>query len=64
MMKNKIATLRRKKGLTLLDISILSGLSSGYICHLEKGSRNNPSLKSMEKISKALGEEISKVFYN
>ena len=40
--------------MTLVKLSEISGVSVGYLCHLEKGSRRNPSIEIMEKISKAL----------
>lgn len=61
-MQNKIKTIREEKGMTLVDLSNLSGVSVGYLCHLELGSRNNPSLGVMEKISKALNKSIADVF--
>ncbi len=63
MYKNKIKAIRKEKGLTLLEISIKSGISVGYLCHLEKGTRNNPSLDAMEKIAKALNKSVAEVFF-
>lgn len=63
MYKNKIKYIRQEKGMTLLHLSNLSGVSVGYLCHLEKGSRNNPSLEVMERISKALDKTVAEVFF-
>jgi len=63
MYKNKLKYIREQKGITLLHLSKLSGVSVGYLCHLEKGSRSNPSLEVMEKISKALDKSIAEVFF-
>ena len=63
MCKNKIKFIRKEKGLTLLEISIKSGISVGYLCHLEKGTRDNPSLEVMEKIAKALNKSVAEVFF-
>lgn len=62
MHNNKIKNLRKEKGITLLELSNLCGISVGYLCHLEKGSRRNPSLDVMEKISKALNKSVAEVF--
>lgn len=62
MYRNQIREIREEKEMTLLELSRLSGVSVGYLCHLEKGSRNNPSLGVMEKISKALNKSIAEVF--
>ena len=57
---NKLRYIRKEKGLTLEELSEKSGLSSGYLCHLEKGSRNHPSIETMEKI---IDEDISYIYY-
>lgn len=61
-MNNRIDTIRKKKAMSYEDIARESGLTTAYICYLAKGKRNNPSLEAMQKISKALGESVSKVF--
>ena len=63
MYKNKVKYIRQEKGMTLLHLSNLSGVSVGYLCHLEKGSRNNPSLEVMKRISKALDKTVTEVFF-
>lgn len=50
---------RIKKNLTLTQLSKLTGLSVGYLCHLENGSRTNPSYKSLSLIANALNIDIS-----
>ena len=63
MYHNQIRKIRQEKGITLLKLSELSGISVGYLCHLEKGSRNNPSIEVMEKISGALNKTIAEIFF-
>lgn len=63
MYHNQIKKIREEKGLTLLKLSNLSGVSVGYLCHLEKGSRNNPSIEVMERVSKALNKSIAEIFF-
>lgn len=63
MYHNQIRKIREEKGMTLLKLSDLSGVSVGYLCHLEKGSRSNPSIGVMEKISEALDKSITEVFF-
>lgn len=63
MYHNQIKKIREEKGLTLVELSNLSGVSVGYLCHLERGSRKNPSIKIMEKISDALNKTISEIFF-
>ena len=61
-MKNRIRDIRKEKEITLLELSKRTGISVGYLCHLEKGSRSNPSLEVMDKISKALNKSIAEIF--
>lgn len=63
MYHNQIMKIREEKGLTLLKLSSLSGVSVGYLCHLERGSRNNPSIEVMERISKSLNKSIAEIFF-
>ena len=63
MYKNKIREIRKKKGLTLEYVSNVAGISVGYLCHLEKGTRVNPSAQIMEKIAKALEKSVPEVFF-
>lgn len=63
MYKNRLEKIRKEKGMTMQKLADLSGLSLGYICHLEKGSRNNPSIETMEKIAKALNKSVAEVFF-
>ena len=43
MYKNKIRKYRIQRGLTLKKVADICGISAGYLCHLEKGNRDNPS---------------------
>lgn len=63
MYKNSIRKYRKEKGLNLEEMSQKIGISVGYLCHLEKGSRSNPSTEVMKKIAKALGRSIAEVFF-
>ena len=63
MYKNQLKKIRIEKGMALLELSNKSGVSIGYLCHLEKGSRKNPSLEIMDKIAVAIGKTISEIFF-
>lgn len=63
MFINNLRKIRKSKNLTIQELSELSGVSMGYICHLEKGTRQNPSREIMEKISRVLQEPITKIFF-
>jgi transcriptional regulator with XRE-family HTH domain len=53
-----IARIRKEKGVTQEQLQGLSGLDRGYISGVERGVRN-PSIKSIEKIAKALEVKVS-----
>jgi len=60
---NKINKLRSQKGFTLSKLAELSGISAGYLSHLENGTRKNPSIEVMNRISDALNKSITDVFF-
>ena len=60
---NRLREVRKSKDLTIQQLSELSGVSMGYICHLEKGTRRNPSRDVMDKIAKVLEEPIIEIFF-
>ena len=60
---NILTKIRKTKNLTIQELSELSGVSMGYICHLERGTRQNPSREIMEKIAEVLKEPIIKIFF-
>lgn len=62
MSYNYINKIRKEKGITLSELSTRSGVSVGYLCHLEKGTRKNPSLEVMERIAESLGKTITEIF--
>lgn len=64
MDKSKLRKYREEKGMTLKELAQKSGVSPGYLCHLEKGKRANPSTEVMEKISANLGRTIPEVFFS
>ena len=63
MYQNKIKKYRNEKQMTMKELAKKAGISSGYLCHLEKGNRQNPSIKVMENISKALEKTIAEIFF-
>lgn len=63
MYKNEIRKYRKEIGMNLEDMAKKVGISTGYLCHLEKGTRKNPSTKIMEDIAKILGKTITEIFF-
>lgn len=56
----RIRELRLKKGLTLKDMSELTGLSQGFLSLVER-SKSSVTLQSISKISEALG--VSRTYF-
>lgn len=63
MYQNKIKQYRLEQKMTLKILAGKAGISAGYLCHLEKGTRVNPSTKLMENIARELGKTVSEVFF-
>lgn len=63
MYKNNIKKIRKERKLRLIDVAEKSGISVGYLSHLENGSRANPSIGVMESISFALRKSVAEVFF-
>lgn len=61
-MNNRIRELREEQGMKQHALAKKAGLSTGYICHLEKGTRQNPSYKTLEKIATALNKDVKEIF--
>ena len=64
MSSNKIKEYRKKKKMTEKQLANLVGISTGYLCHLERGTRNNPSTEIMKKIANELGESVLDIFFS
>ena len=64
MYKNRMKEIRESQGMQLKQLSEKTGITAGYLCHLEKGTRSNPSVQIMSKIAKALKKDITDVFFN
>ena len=64
MYRNKIIKYRKERRLTLKELAEKSGISAGYLSHLENGSRDNPSMEVMENISIILNKSITEIFFS
>lgn len=63
MYKNRIREYRKIEGMTLEEMAKKIGISVGYLCHLEKGTRKNPSTQIMEKVAVILGKNVAEIFF-
>jgi transcriptional regulator with XRE-family HTH domain len=50
-----------EKGITLKELSDKSGLSLVYLYELDRGDKQNPSLRTVNKIAKVLKVDISQL---
>lgn len=57
----RIRYLRKKVGMSQLDLSLEAGVNKNYISDLERGQRN-PSLLVLERIAVALQIDLSTLF--
>lgn len=57
MIGERIRRLRKKKGMTLSDMSPLVGLSVGYLSQIERGI-SSPTVKALFEISHSLGVNV------
>jgi transcriptional regulator with XRE-family HTH domain len=64
MYESKLKKFRLEKGMTLENLADITKISIGYLCHLENGTRKNPSIETMNRISEALGKNIADIFFN
>lgn len=64
MYNNRMREIRKETGITLEKLSMKTGISIGYLSHLERGTRENPTICVMEKIAYALGKSMAEVFFS
>jgi XRE family transcriptional regulator, master regulator for biofilm formation len=58
MIGKNIYELRRKKGLSLSELSERSGISKSYLSNIERDVHKNPSIQILEKISDVLNVDL------
>jgi XRE family transcriptional regulator, master regulator for biofilm formation len=51
MLGERIKRLRIEKGLSLIDLARIAGVSKSYLSQIERGKQNNPSLQFLQKIA-------------
>lgn len=64
MYKNKMKLYRQKENMKLNQLANKTGISIGYLSHLEKETRSNPSIQIMEDVARALNRDIIDVFFD
>jgi transcriptional regulator with XRE-family HTH domain len=56
-----LRTLREAQRLTQEELARKAGVTQGYIGHLERGLKKNPSLPTLKKLARALGVPITEL---
>ena len=56
-----IKHIRQEKGMSLKEVSELSGISQSYINRIEKGERKKPSYSMIERLAEALDVDTNKL---
>ncbi|MFD0588415.1 helix-turn-helix domain-containing protein [Paenibacillus sp. GCM10027627] len=54
MIGQRIQTLRKRKGLSLTELSQRAGVAKSYLSSIERGLQQNPSIQFLEKIGEVL----------
>ena len=64
MYRNNIRRIRERNNISLRELAERVGISAGYLSHLERGSRTNPSKEVMENIARELHSSIPDLFFS
>ncbi len=59
-----LRAIRTSQNISLSELANKVGVSTGYLCHLEKGTRKNPSINIMEAIAKELNCSVTEIFFS
>lgn len=60
---NNIKKYRIEQGMVQEELAQKAGISVGYLCHLERETRKNPSISVMENIAKVLNKSVAELFF-
>ena len=55
---DELKAAREKKGLTLTDLTELTGMDRSALSKLETGQRPNPTIETLSRYAKALGKRL------
>lgn len=59
---NRIKEFREEQGMKQAVLANKANVSVGYLSHLERGDKKNPSYRVMKNIADSLGKTIGDVF--
>lgn len=58
MIGERIQMLRKRKGLSLTELSQRAGVAKSYLSSIERGLQQNPSIQFLEKIGEVLNVTV------
>lgn len=58
MIGQRIQNLRKRKGLSLTELSQRAGVAKSYLSSIERGLQQNPSIQFLEKIGEVLNVPV------
>jgi transcriptional regulator with XRE-family HTH domain len=56
-----IRKLRETQGMTQEELARKAKVTQGYVSHLEKGLKKNPSLPTLKRLARALGVPVTEL---
>ncbi|MNZ92591.1 HTH-type transcriptional regulator SinR [compost metagenome] len=64
MIGERIQELRKRKGLSLTELSQKAGVAKSYLSSIERGLQQNPSIQFLEKIGVVLNVTVEEFLNN
>lgn len=61
MNRAKLIELRKERGETQRDVAIATGITEATISEIERGSRENPTIKNVKKIAEHFGVTVDEL---
>ena len=61
MLSKRLRAVRKKKGMTQVDLARLVRVRQSYIASLETGAKKNPSLALLGRLAKALDVPVARL---
>ncbi|WP_169086948.1 helix-turn-helix domain-containing protein [Paenibacillus sp. PL91] len=64
MIGERIQMLRKRKGLSLTELSQRAGVAKSYLSSIERGLQQNPSIQFLEKVGAVLNVTVEEFLNN
>ncbi|WP_141504038.1 helix-turn-helix domain-containing protein [Paenibacillus luteus] len=64
MIGERIQMLRKRKGLSLTELSQRAGVAKSYLSSIERGLQQNPSIQFLEKVGAVLNVTVEEIINN